>query len=318
MHEAQLIEYYSPPGTDVKAAAEQVRGRVPQIRGLAKRLAHLRQQGLLTGPNPGGKYEQWIKNTYLNGVAVSTVIDIAGTHDIRPDDFGVLNGLKEIKDRDGKSFFMLPTSISGEDAKQAVLMTYILNAGTGYGAHGETTDFAPEPYNAAEVQRIIDRQNANAWSYGDDVNFVHDHGGRLVTTPNGMLMGIGGKDVFSQAGGTTWGDIFMLNENPADPAQRLADLVVSGERPGGGLDLDRLLHHEERHSRQWDRTWAPWYGLRYVAWESMFGLREGWSNAYESDAGLTDGGYPLPPTPTPTPGPHSDTAVAAPTRVREA
>jgi hypothetical protein len=92
MHEAQLIEYYSPPGTDVKAAAEQVRGRVPQIRGLAKRLAHLRQQGLLTGPNPGGKYEQWIKNTYLNGVAISTVIDIARTHDIRPDDFGVLNG----------------------------------------------------------------------------------------------------------------------------------------------------------------------------------------------------------------------------------
>src|SRR5262245_20554750 len=35
MHEAHLIEYYSPPGANVKAAAEQVRGRVPQVRGLS-------------------------------------------------------------------------------------------------------------------------------------------------------------------------------------------------------------------------------------------------------------------------------------------
>jgi hypothetical protein len=265
-----------------------------------QRMEHLRRSGLLTGPNPGGYYEKWIRNTVTNDVSLDTVLDVARDHDIRPDDFDVLNGQKEIKDDDGKSFFLLDKDISGDDARRAVLMTYILNAGTGYPGG----DFKPTPYSSDEVRRIIDRQDENDWSYDQDVDFVHDNGGRLTTTPNGMLMGIGGKDIYSQAGGTTWGDIFMVNENPVDPEQRLGQLIQSGSAPDeASLDLDRLLHHEERHSRQWADTWAPWYALRYGTWESKFGLGEGWGNAYERDAGLTDGGYELPPTPTPSPGP---------------
>src|SRR5882757_10961951 len=88
------------------------------------------------------------------------------------------------------------------------------------------------PYSAAEVQRIADRQEANSWSYDEDVNSVHEHGGRLMTTPNGMLMGLGGdqwQDVLSEGGGSTWGDIFMMNiDDPTDAAQQLRDVAASG------------------------------------------------------------------------------------------
>ena len=246
-----------------------------------QRMEQLRRVGQLTGPNPGGKYEQWIRNTVVNGVDLNTVIDIARDHDIRPDDFNVLNGLKQIKDLDGKSFFLLGTDISGDDARKAVLMTYILNAGTDYTGG----DFSPTPYGSGEVQRIIDRQDDNDWSYDDDVGFVHDNGGRLIATPNGMLMGAGGnelQDLYSLKGGTTWGDIFMINEDDLEhPDQRLEEIIQSGERPAGGLDLDRLLDHEERHSQQWARD--GYFGFMWhYAWDS---------DGYESDAGLTDGGY---------------------------
>src|SRR6202012_4781719 len=98
------------------------------------------------------------------------------------------------------------------------LMTYIVNAGTGYAKAGEapgvTNYFCETPYSAAEVTRIVERQRANSWSYRRDVRFVHANGGRLVATPNGMLMGLGGNVLlrfFSQQGGTAWGDIFMVN-----------------------------------------------------------------------------------------------------------
>jgi hypothetical protein len=265
-----------------------------------QRMEQLRRAGQLTGPNPGGKYEQWIRNTVVNGVDLKTVIDIARDHDIRPDDFNALNGLKEIKDPDGKSFFLLGRDISGDDAKRAVLMTYVLNAGTGYGPGG---DFPPTPYSSDEVGRIIHRQNENGWSYRQDVDFVHRNGGRLVTTPNGILMGAGGnelQDLYSSAGGSTWGDIFMVNEDDLDnPDQRLAEIIQSGQRPAGNLDLDRLLHHEERHSQQWAREGHAWFIAQY-GFEALGGeclIR------FEEDAGFSDGGYDCDPAPVPTPTP---------------
>jgi hypothetical protein len=246
-----------------------------------QRMEHLRREGLLTGPNPGGYYESWIRNTVENGVSLDTVIEIAREHDIRPDDFNVLNGQKEIKDPDGKSFFLLNTDISGDDARKAVLMSYILNAGTDYTGG----DYSPTPYGSDEVQRIIDRQDENDWSYDEDVGFVHSNGGRLVATPNGMMMGAGGnelQDLYSLKGGTTWGDTFMINEDDLEhPDQRLEEIIRSGQRPAGGLDLDRLLHHEERHSQQWARDGYLGFMWNY-AWDS---------DGYEKDAGLSDGGY---------------------------
>jgi hypothetical protein len=126
---------------------------------------------------------------------------------------------------------------------------------------------------------------------------VHGNGGRLVTTANGVMMGLGGnfiQDQFSQQGGVMWGDTFMLNiDDPQDPAQQLRTVVTSGtawyegdDGPyQGALDLDRLLHHEERHSQQWAREGYTKFLASY-GWERVTG-----GNQTEEDAGLSDGGY---------------------------
>ena len=197
----------------------------------------LRDAGLLTGPPASGHYRQWLENAVRRGVSIDTIKKIAAEHHITPEDFTILDGMEEIReDEDGdgifKSYFLMPTDISGDDAAKAVRMTYILNAGTDYGTEGEATDFTPTPYGSEELRRITDRQQENSWSYDEDVGFVHGNGGRLVTTPNGMMMGLGGnliQDQFSQRGGTTWGDTFMLNiDDPKDPAQQLREVATSG------------------------------------------------------------------------------------------
>jgi hypothetical protein len=269
----------------------------PEVGALLLEL-QLRSEGLLDGPIESDAYRTWLENAARRGVPAETILDIVRTHGIGPDDFAVLDGLEEVKDRDGKSFFMLPDDISDDDARKAVLMTYILNAGTDYGSASTDNDFDETPYSADEVQRIIDRQKRNDWSYKDDVDFVHDNGGRLVTTPNGMLMGLGGnwvQDLYSQKGGTTWGDIFMLNiDDVDDPAAVLRETVEGGQTrfqdddgsiDEGSLDLDRLLHHEERHSQQWAEKGHSGF-LRSYVWEQ---IRR--RNDTEEDAGLKDGGY---------------------------
>ncbi|WP_083661577.1 hypothetical protein [Actinophytocola xanthii] len=262
----------------------------------------LRDAGLLSGPPASGHYRQWLENAVRRGVPIDTIKEIITEHDITPEDFTVLDGMEEIReDEDGdgtfKSYFLMPTDISGDDAAKAVRMTYIMNAGTDYGTEGESTDFSPTPYGSDELRRITERQQQNSWSYDEDVGFVHDNGGRLVTTPNGMMMGLGGnliQDQFSQRGGTTWGDTFMLNiDDPSDPAQQLREVASSGhawyegdDGPyRGSLDMDRLLHHEERHSQQWGREGYTGFLASYV-WEQVTG-----GNETEEDAGLSDGGY---------------------------
>ncbi len=236
----------------------------------------------------------WLHNARRRGVAADVVAEIARRHAIAAGSFDVLAGLEEIEDPHGKSYFLLPRTISGDDARAATLMTCVLNAGTDYGkAGGRPTDFPETPYTAAEIARIIGRQNANRWSYSRDVRFVHRNGGRLVTTPNGILIGAGGNWIqrqFSRRGGTTWGDIFMVNMGKlADPAERLRRIVESGHA-WLGLDLDRVLHHEERHCRQWA---AKGYGgmLRDYGWELFRELVFRETNRLEADAGLSDGGY---------------------------
>ena len=230
--------------------------------------------------------------------------EIALRHDITAESFRVLEKLAEINDPDGKSFFLIPAGTSGDEARTAVLMTYVLNAGTGYGrAGGQPADFAETPYSPAEVQRIINRQIANAWSYDQDVAFVDGNGGRLVTTPNGMLMGLGGNWIqkqFSRQGGTAWGDIFMVNvDASADPAERLRQIVESGHawytdnngKPfESSLVLDRVLHHEELHSQQWATKGHAGMIAAYI-WEVVRDKAFGKTNRLERDAGLSDGGY---------------------------
>ncbi|MCF6387847.1 ESX-1 secretion-associated protein [Mycobacterium sp. MBM] len=252
----------------------------------------LRTAGLLDS-TPTGYYRDWLENAERQGVPPATVVDIARRHNITAASFDVLGGMPRLRDPDGKSFFALPKHTSGGDARKAVLMTYILNAGTGYGDN-PSADFAPEPYTAEEVQRIVDRQHANAWTYDKDVRFILRADGGLVTTPNAMLMGMGGnwlQDQFSWKGGTAWGDIFMENiDHGNDPTRQLQQIVESGKSwhvgadgvpRAGSLDLDRLLHHEEMHSRQWaDKGYL---GMLWAAVTDSAGI--------EREAGLGDGGY---------------------------
>lgn len=141
-----------------------------------------------------GYCTRWRRNAERRGVDPHVVTEIGRRHGIDAASFAVLENMAEIKDPGGQSFFLIPPGARGSDARAAALMTYILNAGTDYGAKGKRpTDFPPTPYGAAEVTRIMLRQRANAWSYDRDVGFVHRNGGRLATTPNGILMGLGGN-----------------------------------------------------------------------------------------------------------------------------
>lgn len=239
-----------------------------------------------------GYYQRWRENAARRGVAPDVLAEITRRHAITADSFRPLAKTVEIRDPDGKSFFLLPRGVSGGDARAAVLGTYVLNAGTGYGGRGgRRTDFPPTPYGAAEITRIMRRQNANHWSYARDVGFVDRNGGRLVTTPNGILMGLGGNWLqrqFCRRGGTTWGDIFMVNGGAlTDPAEGLRRIIESGR---AWHDLDRVLHHEERHCRQWA---AKGYAgmLRDYGRELIREYAFGAVNRLEADAGLADGGY---------------------------
>jgi hypothetical protein len=245
----------------------------------------LRQADLLTGPPPTGYVSRWLDNAARRSVAPDVLVDVAATG--LAFSLPLLQHCAEITDRHGKSYFLLPTAASAADVRLAVLLTYVLNAGTDYGTAG---DFPETPYSAAEVMRIMDRQRANSWSYQRDVRFVHRNGGRLVATPHGIVMGLGGnwlQRLFSQRGGTTWGDIFMVNSPRVDdPARVLRDIISSR----GTLDLDRLLHHEEVHSAQWAAL--GYLGmLRSYGWELLRELVFRKTNRLELAAGLRDGGY---------------------------
>lgn len=253
-------------------------------------------------------HQKWLANAERLGVPTAVITAIAAQRGITRESFRVLAKMTEINDPDAKSFFLVPTGTPGDEVRAATLMTYILNAGTGYGGPASPpTDFPETPYCPDEVRRIVDRQRANRWSYNEDVGFVHRNGGRLVTTPNGMLMGLGGnwiQRLFSQQGGTAWGDIFMVNvavdvDDPASAARRLRQIIESGhawytDRKGRPVQstpaLDRVLHHEELHSQQWAAKGHSRMITAYL-WEVARDRLFGKTNRLEAQAGLADGGY---------------------------
>ena len=250
-------------------------------------------------------HRRWLANAERLGVPPAATTAVAGRHGITPESFHILEKMAEINDPDGKSFFLIPPGTTGAEVRVATLLTYVLNAGTGYGGPArQPTDFPETPYSADEVQRIADRQRANSWSYDQDVRFVDRNGGRLVTTPNGILMGVGGnwiQRLFRQQGGTAWGDIFMVNVSVDDtgPARRLRQIVESGhawfsDRTGrpmeSNLSLDRVLHHEELHSQQWASKGHARMITAYL-WEALRDRVFGKTNRLEAQAGLADGGY---------------------------
>lgn len=89
---------------------------------------------------------RWRENAERRGVPPHVLAEISRRHDITRASFVVLARMQEIKDPAGQSFFLLPPSVRGGDARAAALMTYILNAGTDYGAAGKRpTDFPATP-----------------------------------------------------------------------------------------------------------------------------------------------------------------------------
>lgn len=205
--------------------------------------------------------------------------------------------MDEAIDPDGHSFFLLPRNVGAVEAREAALKTYLLNAGTGYGRVGvgsdRPADFPAAPYSVDEVQRVAARQRANRWSY-DAVRIIATTGGRLVTTPHGVLMGAPGNRVhgqFSRRGGTMWGDVFLINVTPGcDPASRLRQIIESGRFGVDGPALDRLLHHEEIHAQQWAERGVARMICDY-SWELLRESVLGRPNRLEAAAGLADGGY---------------------------
>ena len=265
----------------------------------------LRQAELVIGLRPTGYGQKWLANAARRAVPPEVIVEITRQHRGVLSNLRILETAEEIVDPHGKSYFLLPETISADGARLATLMTYVVNAGTDYGRAdlASRNDFAETPYCVDELRRIAARQQANRWSYVRDVRFVHRNGGRLVTTPHGILMGLGGnrlQRLFSQRGGTAWGDIFMVNlGRVADPAQQIRAVVESGrawftdshgQPVAGNLDLDRVLHHEERHSVQWA---AKGYAGMIAAygWEAIREVVFRKTNRLEEDAGLRDGGY---------------------------
>lgn len=274
----------------------------------------LQDAGLLSGES-SGLYREWLQNAADNGVPPETIVEIARQENLTPQSFDVLNepGMERVTDgnrtpqtSDDKDYWILPANATPEQARRATLMTYIYNAGTGYGSADGSgdNDFAETPYSAAEVARIHERQADNWWSY-EMLPAAMDEGGRFATTPNGMLMGLGGgplqQGVSAQAG-TCVGDVFAVNyDHPTDAATQLRQIIESGSstyqadsgRPVTGNDLDRVLHHEERHSQQWaDR--GP---LGVDDYLKDYFTAEAWAritkthNSFEENAGASDGGY---------------------------
>lgn len=236
-------------------------------------------------------HHTWLGNLEKRAVAPHVVAGIIRRHAITRDTFRALDALVEITDPVGRSYFLLPRGAGGAAAREAVLLTYLLNAGTGYGRAGH--DFPETPYCADEVRRIGERQRANRWSY-DAVRMITVTGGCLAATPNGVLIGVGGNRIhtqFSRRAGTMWGDLFLLNvDRGVDPARRLREIIGTGCLGDRELDLDRLLHHEERHAQQWARLGPVRMGTRYLAEEARAQIFGG-DNRFERDAGLADGGY---------------------------
>ncbi len=249
--------------------------------------------------NASALHQKWLANARRRQVDPAVIDALIADRRIGPGSFVVLAGMVELTDPHGKSFFLLPADTTVAEARAAVLLTYLLNAGTGYGGAG--ADFTPTPYSVGELARIAERQWANRWSYRA-VRPVLASAGALATTPNGILMGLGGSWMqtrFAHRGGTTYGDLFVANLDHRLGAEwQLRTIIESGRMwyrgdgapVRGGLDLDRVLHHEERHCRQWARLGPVRMAAGYLGAE----VRARWAgepNRFEADAGLADGGY---------------------------
>ena len=145
------------------------------------------------------------------------------------------------------------------------------------------------------------RRDANSWTFdtwfgNGDIKLVLADGAALASTPEGIFMTVGDSDVlvtstdlFAHEAGTMWGEIFMVNDESADPAARLRQIVEAGttDPPTSDHPLWRVLRHEEVHAQQWARYGHSGFIARYL-WHNPF---DPCNHPFEEEAGFEDGGY---------------------------
>src|SRR6201987_334045 len=98
-----------------------------------------------------GYAKKWLEKAEHRGVPLGVVAEIARRHDNTPESFRILEEMEAITDPDGKSYLLIPPGTGGHDAREATLMTYVVNAGTGYGSAGiRAADFSQTPHCGPE------------------------------------------------------------------------------------------------------------------------------------------------------------------------
>jgi len=249
-------------------------------------------------------WDDWEANLTAAGIPVSEVVKIVREQHLTPDSFNVLNGLTQYTAPNGEEYFLVKPGMSAADVAKAALMTYIFNPGAAQDYTAAGGQYPATPYSNDEIERIKQRQQANAWSYLSLAKMI---GGEraLVTTPYGTLMGVGsgwGWGALSEREGSTYGDVFLINiDHPAnnDGATVLNNIIQGGKAPDvtdsrgrtpGGVDLNVTLHHEEIHSQQYARDGLSGFAVRYGAEAAIAGGDAG-KMSLEIEAGLKDGGY---------------------------
>lgn len=242
---------------------------------IAKSAGELRAAGLLAG-EPTGLCREWLQRTVEGGLTPEQAVELAQKEGLTPETFDVLDGLELMRDPAGAPYVRLENHPRARDVARVV---ELLSGGR------------PSHSDA--------RRCANDWTYagplgtGGVVALVLAQGGAVVATPEGILMAAPGPKVFgvvptaaavlSFQGGTTWGELFVLNKSSEDPAGVLRGVIARGAVDG--KPLAPLLRHERIHSEQWARHGRLGFLARYLT------SGRGCDNAYEREAGFQDGGY---------------------------
>lgn len=242
----------------------------------------LRAAGLLDDA-PGERYREWVSWTLKSGLSPDEVVSRARQEGVTAAAFDVLAGRTSWRAPDGRAYVRIE---DGRDALEIVRATELLNGG-----RPSTSDR---------------RHDGNRWSYqglggltDGDAGLVLRHGGALAATPEGTMIAAPGDRAlgmrnavgwFAARGGTTWGDMYVVNGSFAAPDDVLRRSVATGMPPpgSGAPSLERLLRHERVHSEQWAR-----YGYVRFIWKYLIAHNpnDACTHPLEQEAGLEDAGY---------------------------
>jgi hypothetical protein len=245
-------------------------------------IEHLTEAGILDG-YPSPLHREWISWTLKSGLSPDEMVERATQEGVDASTFDLLKDVTIWRTPDGRPYARIEDAGSARDV---VRLIELLNGG-----QPSTTDH---------------RRDGNSWSYSSlfglsdgDVGLVLNNGGALVATPEGTMMAAPGSkslgvipntvDLFSARGGTTWGEMYVLNGSYDDPAGVLEQTITDGVPPpgSGAPSLERLLRHERVHSEQWARL-----GYTRFIWEYLTnGPTNPCEHPLEQEAGLEDGGY---------------------------